>query len=371
MNNYHSKEFYKVLEVPVTANEEEIKSSFRKLARKYHPDVNKDEVSIEKFKEIKEAYEVLCNAQERRLYDQIKGYASIKQAAHSQAHRAYSTDGEKKRTYSPPPNVKREEPKAEPPKEKAQSTQKSGKEPFSKVFNDILEGLFDADKEHPNEPKKQKLKPQNGSDITMRVKISYIESLSGTNRKINILHTEKCPNCHGKKFINESICTFCKGKGEVSLQKKINVRIPPDVTNESKIRISNEGTKGSDGGKNGDLYLIIEIENESFFKFEGTNVLCDIPITPFEAALGTSIEIPTIDGMVSMKIPPLTSSGQKFRLAQEGLLDKKTNKKGDQVVSIKIEMPKSLSLEEIQLYEKLKLLSREDVRKNIKNAKHH
>ena len=166
-----------------------------------------------------------------------------------------------------------------------------------------------------------------------------------------------------------AICPFCKGRGEVSLHKKLNVRIPPNVTNESKIRIANEGNKGINGGKNGDLYLIIEIENDSFFKYEDNNVTCEIPITPFEAALGTTIEVPTLDGKVSMKIPPLTSSGQKFRLAKEGVFDSKTGVKGDQVVVIKIEMPKSLSLEEIQLYERLKTLSRDDVRKNIKNAK--
>lgn len=372
MKNYYNKEYYKTLEVSVTATEDEIKTSFRRLARKYHPDVNKDEISIETFKNIKEAYEVLGNPQEKRLYDQFKGYSGFaKQATQSQAKKAYSADSNEKKKYTPPPNAYNSNESRS--KETAKTENKSeNKEPFSKVFNDILEGLFTPEKNSDHTKKEQKKKPQkaeNGNDITMKIKISYLESINGTNRKINILHTEKCPNCQGKKFINDAVCPFCKGKGEVSLHKKLNVRIPAHVTNDSKIRISNEGNKGFYGGKNGDLYLIIEIENDAFFKHDGNNVICEIPITPFEAALGTSIEVPTLDGNVSMKIPPLTSSGQKFRLAQEGTLDPKTSVKGDQVVIIKIEMPKALSIEEIQLYEKLKNLSRDDVRKNIKNAK--
>lgn len=373
MKNYYNKEFYKTLEVSITATEEDIKASFRRLARKYHPDVNKDEVSIETFKKIKEAYEVLGNPQEKRLYDQFKGYSNFgKQASQTQAKKAYSADSNEKKKYSPPPNIyDSDKPKTDTTGQKTEN-KPEGKEPFSKVFNDILEGLFTPEKNPNNSQKEQKKKtqkPENGNDITMRIKISYLESINGTNRKINILHTEKCPNCQGKKFINDAVCPLCKGKGEVSLHKKLNVRIPAHVTNDSKIRISNEGNKGFYGGKNGDLYLIIEIENDAFFRHDGNNVICEIPITPFEAALGTTIEVPTLEGNVSMKIPPLTSSGQKFRLAQEGEIDKKTSIKGDQVVIVKIDMPKALSIEEIQLYEKLKNLSREDVRKNIKNAK--
>ena len=367
MRNYYNKDFYKTLGIAATASEDEIKSAFRKLARQYHPDVNKDEISIEVFKSIKEAYEVLSNPQEKLKYDQFKGYATFgKQTSKAQAKKAYTAGSETKNQYTPPPQATQYK-KTE---QQDKTAKEENKESFTSVFNDILEGLFTSDKQSSSKKdSKPKQKPENGKDITMRVKISYMESLNGTNRKVNILHTEKCPNCQGKKFINGALCPFCKGRGDVSLHKKLNVRIPPNVTNDSKIRIANEGNKGINGGKNGDLYLIIEVENDSFFKYEDNNVLCEIPITPFEAALGTTIEVPTLEGKVSMKIPPLTSSGQKFRLAQEGLYDSKSETKGDQVVIIKIEMPKSLSIEEIQLYERLKTLSREDVRKNINNAK--
>lgn len=359
MKNYYHKDLYKTLEVEPTATLNEIKAAYRKLARKYHPDVNKDAISIEKFKAVKEAYEILTDSAEKAMYDQFKGYsATYKQTTQAQAKKAYS---ETMKEETPPPT--RDE-------EVGEKKKRETNESFSNVFNDILDGLFTSNKasEAPKKETKQRAyKAENGSDITMDIKISYIESINGTNRKINILHTETCPHCLGKKFVNGATCTFCKGKGEVSLHKKINIKIPPYVTQNSKIRIANEGNKGKHGGKNGDLYLIIDIENNPFFKFEGNNVLCEIPITPYEAALGTKIEVPTLEGHISMKIPPLTSSGQKFRLPKEGLTDKKTSSIGDQIVTIKIELPKALSLEEITLYEQLRLLSKKDVRKSIKN----
>lgn len=355
MRNYQNKDYYKALGIEYSATVSEIKTAYRKLVRKYHPDVNKSELSIETFKTIKEAYDVLINPSEKALYDQYKGYSTIyKQTNQAQAKKAYSEANKE----NPQPRKK------EPEKEnKAKST----KEPFSKVFNDIMDGLFTADKKTSSEKEKKKNfnKPQNGSDINMNLKISQAESIKGATRKINILHTETCPHCLGRKFINGGVCQFCKGKGEVSLHKKISVKIPPNVTIGSKIRIANEGNKGKYGGKNGDLYLIVDIENNSFFKFEGNNVYCEIPISAFEAALGANIEVPTQDGKITMKIPPLTSSGQKFRLVNQGLTDSKTSQKGDQIVTVKIEMPKALSIEEINLYEQLKTLSKHDVRKDI------
>ncbi|MDD3237656.1 MAG: DnaJ C-terminal domain-containing protein [Candidatus Gastranaerophilales bacterium] len=363
MKSYYQKDLYKILEISKTATEAEIKTAFRKLARIYHPDVNKDASGIERFKEIKEAYEILINPQEKKYYDQYKGYINNRQNQ-SQAKKAYNNNGEK-RTYSPPPNVKYE---TKSKFDENSTDHKNDKEPFTKVFNDILEGLFTTEK-GTGKKTNRKQKPIKGTDITMKIEISYLESLNGTNRKVNILHTEVCPNCCGNKFINGATCHYCKGKGEISLHKKLNVKIPANVPQNAKIRVANEGNKGLYGGKNGDLFLIVDIENDKFFKYEGRNVICEIPISPYEAALGTNIEVPTLDGKVTMKIPPLTSSGQKFRLTQEGILDPKTSTKGDQVVTIRIEMPQALSLEEIQLYEKLKAISKEDVRKNIKNGK--
>ncbi|MBQ2645544.1 hypothetical protein IJG14_08255, partial [bacterium] len=145
----------------------------------------------------------------------------------------------------------------------------------------------------------------------MPIEISYKEALNGTFRKINVLHTEICPICEGKKFTNGGHCKYCKGTGEISLHKKLNVKIPPHTENNKKIRLKNEGTQGLKGGKNGHLYLIVKITDDSLFKFEGNNVYCEVDITPYEAALGTVKEIKTIREKVKLKIPAGTSSGQK------------------------------------------------------------
>ena len=193
------------------------------------------------------------------------------------------------------------------------------------------------------------------------------EAISGTHRTVNVLHSERCPKCEGRRFINGSKCPLCKGSGEVSTHKKLNIKIPAGVKKGAKIRIANEGNKGYNGGKSGDLYLFIDIEESKFFKYEGTNVLCEIPITPFEAVLGANIEVPTLCGNVSMKIPPNTSTGQKFRLSEQGVEDSKTKKKGDQIVTIKIEVPKETTPEENRLYEQLKIISNHKIRENLLN----
>jgi len=206
------------------------------------------------------------------------------------------------------------------------------------------------------------VRPERGRDITTDVKITMSEAKAGTTRTINILHTEVCPNCDGRTFVNGGKCPICKGLGEQSIHKKLNVKIPANVKHGSKIRIANEGNKGYNGGKNGDLYLNVKIENNSKFKYEGQNALCTIPIAPFEAILGASIEIPTPNGNVSMKILPNTHSGQKFRLAGQGLTYE--GKTGDMIVTVNIDTPKSPSKEEIKLYEKLRDITKTDIREN-------
>jgi DnaJ-class molecular chaperone len=167
--------------------------------------------------------------------------------------------------------------------------------------------------------------------------------------------------------VNDNKCPLCKGSGEISVHKKLNVKIPAGIKKGAKIRVTNEGNKGYNGGKNGDLYLLIEIEETPFFKYEGLNVLCEVPITPFEAVLGANIEIPTLCGNISMKIPQNTTTGQKFRLSEQGVYDENKRQKGDQIVTVKIVIPKNLSNKEIELYEQLKNISTTNVRENLLN----
>lgn len=367
MNKYYQKDLYAILEVSPDSDESKIKAAYRKQARKWHPDVNDNSPeSIAKFKEITEAYEVLTDEQRRSQYDILKGINKRKEEAYSyQSH----SQAQAKKAYT---EANKTTPQKEKPTNTAPKEQKSeDKGSFSQVFENILDGLFTSNstqkKDEKASYKTKKLKPENGRDINLNVVIKMSEAISGTNRTVNVLHSEKCPKCEGRKFINGAKCPMCKGTGEISTHKKLNVKIPSGIKKGAKIRVANEGNKGYNGGKNGDLYLNIDIEDNKFFKYDGNNILCEIPITPFEAVLGANIDVPTLCGNVSMKIPPNTSTGQKFRLSGQGVIDSKTKKKGDQIVSVKIEIPKEMSTEEIKLYEQLKKLSKNDIRENLTN----
>lgn len=344
MANYYNKDLYKVLNLTYEATAEEIKASFRKLARKYHPDVAAEEGDVSKFKEIKEAYDVLSDEASRKKYDVLHGFYKEK------IKKDYEREVKRKNKYE------------EYVKKAKQHSQNA--EPFGKSFNEALDNLF-----HAKKGTAQAEAPIKGEDINIDLTITCFEAANGTNRKVNILHTQPCPNCAGRKFINEAQCAMCKGTGTISLQKKINVKIPKGVTQGSKVRIKKEGNKGLNGGKDGDLYLIISVEKHPYFEFDGLNILCTLPITPFEAVLGAQINVPSLDGTISVKIPPMTSSGQKLRLSGQGLENKTKTKKGDMIITVSIRAGEKLSEEEKALYEKLKELSSCDVRKDMKNGK--
>lgn len=349
MANYYNKDLYKILNLNFDSSVDEIKASYRKLVRIYHPDVAQTPESALKFKDIQEAYEILTNEEKRKKYDVLHGFYTKK----------IKKDYEKQ--------------KAETVKNKYDTYLKSARqkakkdEQFSKSINDALDNLFYGKK--LNSENQKSSAPVNGQDINLDLTISWLESINGTNRKVNILHTQTCNNCGGRKFINGAKCQMCNGTGEISLQKKINVKIPGGVTTGSKVRVKKEGNKGINGGKDGDLYLVITVEKHPYYEVDGLNILCNVPVTPFEAVLGTEVTLPLPDGNVTVKIPPLTSSGQKLKIASQGLENKSKNKRGDIIVTVLIKLPDSLSDEEKELYSRLKALSTFDIRKDFKNAK--
>lgn len=331
--------YYELLEVSTTATKAEIKTAYRKQARKYHPDLaGNSEETIRRFKEITTAYETLCDETKRKRYDILRGIYNFnntdkvnQKTTRTQADKAYQETKNNEKGL----------------KKQKQATKSN----FADTLNEILDGFKTGKKQSKKET------PKDGSDITVEISVTLPEAVHGISKTVNILTTEICAVCKGRKFVNTGECNNCKGKGETSTLKKITVKIPPKVKHGSKIRIKNEGNKGLFGGKSGDLYLNVNVESNQQFTYDGLNVLCSIPITPYEAVLGTSISIPMADGNVSMKIMPNTSSGQKYRISAQGL--KKDGKVGDIIVTVNIEVPKELSNEEIRLYEKLKELAQQ------------
>ncbi len=341
-SNFTNKNLYAILGIQPSADKDTIKDAYRTLAKKYHPDTNKGNKASEKrFKEVKEAYDILSDDKKRKDYDKANNYNQPEKPKQN-----YSQANQAKQAYNkqsaPPPRQKKEEPKKQPEQKKQTSQEKPFAETFSKFVNDVFSPKQDTQK-----------KPIKGNDINIDLTISIPESQNGTVRRVNVLHTECCPLCKGKKFINGAKCQKCDGNGEISTQKTILVKIPPQIKQGEKIMLKNEGNIGQFGGANGDLYLKINIEKSDLFRFEELNVLSDVPISPSEAALGTNILIPSIDGHINMRIPPETSSGQKFRLHAQGVFDKNGNKQGDHIVTVYIKMPKNLSQQEKELYEKL------------------
>jgi DnaJ-class molecular chaperone len=357
LNKNTTENYYEILGISYNATQNEIKSAFRKAVIKYHPDVNK--AGKEMFIKIKEAYETLSNPKEKILYDMSNGYDIKRQQSKTAADFKPKQKNFEKQTYKYDysehyANTKmnseaiRQSHKSRKTENRHQTTKE---ERFYKAIRNVLKKIFTIDKKIYN--KDIYTEQKDGEDITMPVEISYKEALNGTNRKINVLHTEVCPICGGKSFSNGSKCNYCNGSGEISLHKKLNVKIPPHTENNKKIRLRNEGTKGLNGGKNGHLYLVVKITDDSYFMFDGNNVLLELEITPSEAALGCKKEIRTLSGKAKLTIPQGTSSGQKFRLANEGLFDETIKAKGDEIVTIKIKINENLSERERQLYQEL------------------
>lgn len=341
-----TKDYYKILGISEFSTQDEIKKAYRNLVRKFHPDVagNSDEI-VSRFKDINEAYEFLSDSFKKSDYDKARkfyNYAESKKEYNNQYKNTKNTTN---------PNYK----KTKTEEKKSENKQTEEKQnSFSFNWEEFIKN-FKTETET-----KRTQTPQKGKDINTDVEISVLESINGTTKTINMLKTQVCPKCGGRKFVNGSACKHCHGKGDISEYKKFNVRIPAGIKDKSKIRLAGEGEKGQNGGKNGDLYLTIHIAGVNEFSTEGNNVLKTVPISPFEAVLGAAINIDTPIGKVSLKIAKGTRSGQKIRLAGCGL--ENNGLYGDMIVTIEIQIPKQISPDELNLYKKLQEISINSVR---------
>ena len=333
------KDYYKILGVDRKADDKTIKSAYRRLARKYHPDVAKTKDATDRFKEVSEAYEVLSDPEKRRRYDSLgPDWQRYTQAPPT----------------GPPAGGFRVEYGGDP------GNLGDFSEFFRSIFGDLgaharrgsRSGGIRFDEGFDRTPR--------GADVEAGVEISLDEAFHGARKTFAMDLEEPCAVCGGSGNVQGKPCAACGGGGWQRAQRQVDVKIPAGVKSGQRVRVSGEGT-GAPGAR-GDLYLSVTVAAHPFFERKGDDVHLTLPITAPEAALGTSIEVPTLRGKVSMKVPPATSSGRAFRLPGYGMPRLKGGGAGDQFVTIKVVMPSELTSEERELYEKLKALRSDNPR---------
>jgi len=335
------KDYYSILGVGRNASEKEIKSAYRKLARKYHPDVNPgDKGAEDHFKELSEAYEVLSDAGKRKKYDQFGhlGGDAWKHAGEAGFNFGQG-GGAQWRTANP-----------------------EGMD-INFDLNDLLGGMFGGGRtSRMGGGFRRQQMPVKGEDAQYEVEITLEDAYHGAERALTLPVHEACPVCHGTGSDGNRICATCYGNGVVEKQKTLTVKIPRGVKEGARIRLTGKGGPGMHGGPPGDLYLIPHILPHPRFERQGDDLTVDVPLTFPEAALGAEIEVATMDGLVAAHVPPGTSSGQKMRLRGKGMPRLQADGHGDLYVRIRIMAPKHLSERERQLIEELKSLRNENPR---------
>ncbi len=336
------RDYYEVLGVSKNASDDELKKAYRRLAMKHHPDRNPDDKAAEnKFKEASEAYEVLSDAQKRAAYDQF-GHAGLGGAAGGRGAGGFGAGG------------------------------------FGDIFGDVFSDIFGggAGGGHGGP------RAYRGSDLRYNLKIDLQQAVFGETVKIRIPSWEACvrcdgdgaepgstpqtcptchgqgqvrmqqgffsvqqtcPHCSGRGQIISSPCSECRGQGRKQVQKTLSVKVPAGVDTGDRIRLSGEGEAGEQGGPAGDLYVQIEVKPHPIFSREGSHLRCSIPIDIVTAALGGEVEVPTLEGKLSLKIPPETQTGKTFRMRGKGVKSVHGGAQGDLLCSVEVETPVKLT----------------------------
>jgi|GEM_PF-177343 len=316
-----NRDYYKILGVARTATEQEIKTAYRKAARKYHPDLQtKGERpgAEEKFKEINEANAILSDAEKRAEYDSL---------------------GENRQN-----------------ERQRQPTQENGNSAWSESgstnFSDVFESLFGKGRNSGSQQGFARERQTRGQDFESELELTIEEAYSGGQKSLQFSSRERCSVCGGVGSVNMRICPSCNGTGDRTIVKTLSVNIPPFVRAGSKIRLKGLGEIGTANGERGDLFLAVKFIPNARFKLEGNNIETTVEIRPEQAVLGCRIPVPTIDGEAKVTIPPMFHNGKKLRLRAKGWMDK-NGKRGDQYVKIGIDIPNSLNTAERELYQRL------------------
>ncbi len=350
------RDYYEVLEVAKDADQQTIKRAYRKLAKKYHPDVNKEPDAEEKFKEVQEAYDVLSNEDKRAAYDRY-GHAAFDQNAGGFG----------------------------------------GAGGFQQGFDfDDLGDIFSSFFGGGGQRSSRQTGPRRGPDHQMQVEIDFMDAINGKTMDLKINYDEQCPHCHGSgakssedvvtcsrcggtgqiktqqrtafgTFVNQSVCPDCHGTGKAVKNKcphchgsgytnkniTVELKIPAGIDSHQQLRVAGKGGRGSNGGPNGDLYVEILVRRHPHFVREGRNIYITIPISAVNATLGCEVDVPTPYGEVSLKIPEGTQPGTTLRLRGKGVKDLRSDNYGDELVKVEVKIPTKLSKEEKELYSQL------------------
>ncbi len=350
------RDYYEVLGVPRNASQEEIKRAYKRLARQYHPDLNKSPDAEEKFKEINEAYQVLGDPEKRAQYDRfgrVGGTGGFPGADFDVGFGGVEAD-----------------------------------------ISDLLEDLFGFS----FGPRRRRRAPERGRDLQVDVTVEFEEAIFGAEKTVTVSRLEPCPRCHGTgaepgtrptvcpqcggrgevrqvqdsflgRFVTVTACPRCNGTGQlisnpctecggrkmVRRSRRVAVRIPPGVDEGTMIRLTGEGELGRYGGPPGDLYVRVRVKPHPIFKRDGKNILLDLPINIAQAALGDEVEVPTVDGSkVKLSIPPGTQYGKTFRLRGKGAPDvHNPNRRGDMLVTVRVVIPRNLTPRQKELLREL------------------
>lgn len=344
------RDFYDVLGVGRGAGDDELKSAFRKLARQYHPDVNKDPGAEEKFKEINEAYGVLSDAQKRARYDRF-GRAGL---GNTGGYHDYTVD-------------------------------------FADIFDELF-GQFGF-----GGGRSTRRGPRRGRDLQMAISLSFEEAVFGAQKEVEferddtcsrckgsgaepgtsptrcstcggqgevrhvrqtilgqMMQTAACPTCGGRGEVIASPCRTCRGRGLERAKLKKNVEIPPGVDSGTQVRLAGEGEPGVNGGPSGSLFLVLDVQPHQFFRRRENEIILNLDINLAQATLGAEVAVPTLDGEQTLKIPAATQPGKVFRLKGKGVPHlRRKDHRGDQLVVVNVEIPAKLTKEQRELFEKL------------------
>ena len=326
------KDYYKILGISREASQAEIKAAYRKLARKFHPDVNPGDKSAEaKFKEINEAFEVLSDAEKRQKYNE---YGDQWQYAEHIARARQAQQQQQKWEYSPGESY---------------SYDGAGMGDAGSIFDEIF-------REFGSRNPSERNRSRRGQDIEYPVEITLEEAYNGTSRLLNMQSEDLCTGCGGSGQIQNLLCSACRGTGKVPRERKLEVKIPVGADDGSRIRFAGQGGAGYRGGQNGDLYLVVKLKTHQLFTRKGDDLYLTLDIPLILAVLGGEIQVPTLKGNLMLKIPPETQNGRTFVLRGKGMPRMGTVSFGNLVVKINVLLPTHLSGEEKRLFEELKKL---------------